>query len=60
WEMRSPVLQTRPLYESHTGSHLAQVLTQAVEEWKIKRPTTKQKDKTCLFVLSIIFLFIFC
>ncbi|KAG5269983.1 hypothetical protein AALO_G00187330 [Alosa alosa] len=38
--MRSPVLQTRPLYESHTGSHLAQVLTQAVEEWKIKRPTT--------------------
>ncbi|XP_059902138.1 E3 SUMO-protein ligase ZBED1-like [Gadus macrocephalus] len=40
WEMRSPVLQTRPLYENHTGSHLAQVLTQAVEEWKIKRPTT--------------------
>ncbi|XP_059916026.1 E3 SUMO-protein ligase ZBED1-like [Gadus macrocephalus] len=40
WEMRSPVLQTRPLYESHTGSHLAQVLTQAVEAWKIKSPTT--------------------
>ncbi len=40
WEMRSPVLQTRPLYESHTGTHLAQVLTQAVEEWKIKRPST--------------------
>ncbi len=40
WEMRSPVLQTRPLYESHTGTHLAQVLTQAVEEWKINRPST--------------------
>ncbi|KAF0022157.1 hypothetical protein F2P81_025589 [Scophthalmus maximus] len=40
WEMRSPVLQTRPLYESPTGTHLAQVLTQAVEEWKIKRPST--------------------
>ncbi|KAF0023384.1 hypothetical protein F2P81_024014 [Scophthalmus maximus] len=23
WEMRSLVLQTRPLYESHTGTHLA-------------------------------------
>ena len=40
WEMRSLVLQTRPLYESHTGTHLAQVLTQAVEEWKLRRPST--------------------
>ncbi|XP_073491217.1 E3 SUMO-protein ligase ZBED1-like [Aquarana catesbeiana] len=40
WEMRSPVLQTRPLYESHTSTHLAQILTQAVEEWKMKRPST--------------------
>lgn len=38
WEMRSPVLQTRPLYESHTGTNLAQVLTAAVEEWKLERP----------------------
>ena len=38
WEMRSPVLQTRPLYESHTGTNLAQVLTDAVAEWKIERP----------------------
>ncbi|XP_040183654.1 E3 SUMO-protein ligase ZBED1-like [Rana temporaria] len=40
WEMRSPVLQTRPLYESHTSAHLAQVLTEAVDEWKLKRPST--------------------
>ncbi|XP_034034592.1 zinc finger BED domain-containing protein 1-like [Thalassophryne amazonica] len=40
WEMRSPVLQTRPLYESHTSSNLAQVLTEAVAEWKIERPNT--------------------
>lgn len=40
WEMRSLVLQTRPLYESHTGTHLVQVLTQAVEEWKLRRPST--------------------
>uniref|UniRef100_A0A8C9WTI1 HAT C-terminal dimerisation domain-containing protein n=1 Tax=Sander lucioperca TaxID=283035 RepID=A0A8C9WTI1_SANLU len=40
WEMRSLVLQTHPLYKSHTSTHLAQVLTQAVEEWKIKRPST--------------------
>ncbi len=40
WEMRSLVLQTRPLYKSHTGTHLAQVLTQAVEEWKLERPNT--------------------
>ncbi|KAK0145655.1 Zinc finger BED domain-containing protein 1 [Merluccius polli] len=38
WEMKSPVLQTRPLYESHTGTNLAQVLTGAVAEWKLERP----------------------
>ena len=38
WEIKSPVLQTRPLYESHTGTNLAQVLTGAVAEWKIERP----------------------
>ncbi|KAK0141840.1 Zinc finger BED domain-containing protein 1 [Merluccius polli] len=38
WEMKSPVLQTRPIYESHTGTNLAQVLTGAVAEWKLERP----------------------
>ncbi|KAM3874432.1 E3 SUMO-protein ligase ZBED1-like [Diretmus argenteus] len=40
WEMRSPVLQTRPLYESHTGTNLAQVLTGAVAEWELMRPNS--------------------
>ena len=38
WEIKSPVLQTRPLYESHTGTNLAQVPAEAVAEWKIERP----------------------
>lgn len=37
WEMRSLVLQTRPLYESHTSTNLAQVLIEAVAEWKLNR-----------------------
>lgn len=33
WEMRSPVLQTRQFYESHTSTNLAQtVLIEAVAE----------------------------
>lgn len=38
WEMKSAVLQTRPLYESHTSAHLAEELTNAVTEWKLERP----------------------
>ncbi len=38
WEMRSVVLQTRPLYESHTSTHLAEELTNAVTVWNLKRP----------------------
>lgn len=37
WEMRSIVLQTRPLYESHTIEHLSTALTQAVTKWKLER-----------------------
>ncbi len=37
WEMRSIVLQTRPLYESHTSEHLSTALTQAVTKWKLER-----------------------
>ncbi|KAK0137258.1 Zinc finger BED domain-containing protein 1 [Merluccius polli] len=37
WEMKSSVLQTRPLYESHTSEHLSEALTQAVTEWKLER-----------------------
>ncbi|KAJ8356661.1 hypothetical protein SKAU_G00194550 [Synaphobranchus kaupii] len=36
--MKSAVLQTRPLYESHTSAHLAEELTNAVTEWKLERP----------------------
>ncbi|XP_071083855.1 E3 SUMO-protein ligase ZBED1-like [Haliotis cracherodii] len=37
WQMENPVLQTRPLHESHTGTNLANVLTSALTEWKIDR-----------------------
>lgn len=37
WEMKSAVLQTRPLYESHTSEHLSEALTEAVTEWKLER-----------------------
>ncbi|KAJ8333491.1 hypothetical protein SKAU_G00414990 [Synaphobranchus kaupii] len=40
WELRSPVLQTCNLYKSHTGTNLAQVLRDAVAEWKLERPNT--------------------
>ncbi|XP_060719424.1 zinc finger BED domain-containing protein 4-like [Tachysurus vachellii] len=37
WEMRSCVLQTHPIYESHTSEHLSEMLTDAVAEWKLER-----------------------
>ncbi len=37
-QTQSVVLQTRPLYESHTSTHLAEELTNAVTEWNLKRP----------------------
>ncbi|XP_051805174.1 E3 SUMO-protein ligase ZBED1-like [Acanthochromis polyacanthus] len=36
--MASFVLQTRPLFETHTGTNIAQVLREAVAEWKLDRP----------------------
>ncbi|KAI4829903.1 hypothetical protein KUCAC02_001563 [Chaenocephalus aceratus] len=36
--MQSHVLQTRPLYEQHTSTHLAEVLKEVVSEWKLERP----------------------
>lgn len=38
WKMVSFVLQTRPLFETHSGTNIAQVLTDAVAEWKLERP----------------------
>ena len=35
--MKSFVLQTRPMYESHTSEHLAEELLHAVTEWKLER-----------------------
>jgi len=37
WEMESVVLQTRPLFESHTGVNIAKVLQAAVTDWELKR-----------------------
>ncbi|KAI4791001.1 hypothetical protein KUCAC02_034269, partial [Chaenocephalus aceratus] len=38
WNMQSHVLQTRPLYEQHTSTNLAEVLKEVVSEWKLERP----------------------
>ncbi|KAL2082256.1 hypothetical protein ACEWY4_022074 [Coilia grayii] len=35
WELVSHVLQTRALFESHTGTNIAQVLGAALEEWEL-------------------------
>ncbi|XP_034023290.1 zinc finger BED domain-containing protein 1-like [Thalassophryne amazonica] len=40
WEIESPVLQTRPIYESHTSDNLAEVLKEAVLEWKLDKQNT--------------------
>lgn len=40
WQMKSAVLQTRPLYESHTSAHLAKELKNVVTDWKLERPNT--------------------
>ncbi len=37
WEMVNFVLQTRPLFESHTGANIAEVLQAAVTDWEIKK-----------------------
>lgn len=38
WEIENPVLQTRPIYDAHTSENLAEVLREAVVEWKLDRP----------------------
>ncbi|KAL7841202.1 hypothetical protein SRHO_G00248930 [Serrasalmus rhombeus] len=38
WKMESVVLQTRPLFESHTGANIAGVLQTAVTDWELKKP----------------------
>ncbi|KAL7880871.1 hypothetical protein SRHO_G00031250 [Serrasalmus rhombeus] len=38
WKMESVVLQTRPLFESHTGANIAEVLQTAVTDWELKKP----------------------
>lgn len=38
WNIQSHVLQTRPIYEQHTSTHLAEELKEAVSEWKLERP----------------------
>ena len=35
WQVLSHVLQTRAIYESHTGAHLAELLSHVVEEWQL-------------------------
>lgn len=37
WDMINVVLQTRPIFESHTGTNIAQVLQKAVSDWDLER-----------------------
>ncbi|XP_016355543.1 zinc finger BED domain-containing protein 1 [Sinocyclocheilus anshuiensis] len=37
WEMDNFVLQTRPLFETHTGANIAEVLKSAVSEWGLQK-----------------------
>ncbi|XP_069129208.1 E3 SUMO-protein ligase ZBED1-like [Argopecten irradians] len=37
WELKSFMLQTRVMYESHTAEHLSELLINAVNEWNLKR-----------------------
>ena len=39
WQMKDYVLQTRPLHDAHTGKNIAEVLTAAVSDWGLSRPT---------------------
>ena len=53
--MKGFVLQTHPLYESHTSEHLAEELVHAVTEWKLERaniqiPVTTDNAKRILQV----------
>ncbi|XP_060792575.1 zinc finger BED domain-containing protein 4-like [Neoarius graeffei] len=38
WKMVNVVLQTRPLFESHTGTNTAEVLQAAITDWELTRP----------------------
>ncbi|MBN3302803.1 ZBED4 protein, partial [Amia calva] len=38
WEMVNVVLQTRLLFESHTGANIAEDLQAAVTDWELNRP----------------------
>uniref|UniRef100_A0AAQ6A8D6 BED-type domain-containing protein n=1 Tax=Amphiprion ocellaris TaxID=80972 RepID=A0AAQ6A8D6_AMPOC len=38
WQIKSAVLQTRPVYESHTSANLSDELKTTMTEWKLNRP----------------------
>ncbi|GAA6095424.1 E3 SUMO-protein ligase ZBED1-like [Tachysurus ichikawai] len=56
--MRSCVLQTRPIYESHTSKHLSEMLTDAGEKWKLERvnsiiPVTADNAKNIVNAIDL-------
>ncbi|KAK7909747.1 hypothetical protein WMY93_014431 [Mugilogobius chulae] len=54
WEMKSYVLQTRAMHETHTGANIADVLKAAVDEWSLdpKKPVfvTDNASNMCVAV----------
>lgn len=47
WEMASFVLQTRPLFETHSGVNIAEVLKEAVTEWQLEVQHTLPPERHC-------------
>ncbi|XP_046567978.1 E3 SUMO-protein ligase ZBED1-like [Haliotis rubra] len=41
-ELKNKVLQTRPIFDSHTGVNIADVFKQAIDDWELKRPHGQQ------------------
>ena len=40
WEMKNPVWLTRPVYEQHTSTQLAEKLQEEATEWNLEKPRT--------------------
>lgn len=58
WELRSCVLQTRPIYESHTSEFLSEKLKEVVDEWKLERanctiPVTTDNAKNIVNAIGL-------
>lgn len=56
WALLSNVLQTRALHESHTGSNIANLLREAINEWGLteKVPAIVTDNAANMLLLSVV------